>query len=203
MRQSSTAVGIRVPTRATKISSRDGIRFSSTCAPQFAAAACTSPGLAVVYRGPFVPHPFPAQHAGKLGRPGLGFRKAQCQTAMGRLDVVERGAEDDPPLVDHGHMIGHAFHFVQQMGREQDGSPLVGNGADDRLEDVAADNRIEARGRLIQHQQLRAVSQGDQQVRARRCPLERCLTLAFGSNSKRPRRSSAYAGSHFGKNAWV
>jgi hypothetical protein len=39
IRQSSNVIAIRVPTRATKISSSDGTRLSRSCAPQLAAAA--------------------------------------------------------------------------------------------------------------------------------------------------------------------
>src|SRR4029077_7391166 len=43
---------------------------------------------------------------------------------------------------------------------------FVGDGANDRTEDVAADHRVEAGRRFIQHEQLRPMSQSREQARS-------------------------------------
>jgi hypothetical protein len=85
------------------------------------------------------------QDASKVRQARPRLRKTQRQAAVRFLDIIQRGAEDDLPLVNHGHVVRHALHFMQQVGTEQDGSPLVGNGTNDRFKNVAPHERIQTR----------------------------------------------------------
>src|SRR5207249_9736375 len=58
--------------------------------------------------------------------------------------LMASSAEHDPAAADHRDVIGDLLHLLQQVGREQHGSPFTGDGANDGAEDVAADDRIEA-----------------------------------------------------------
>ena len=93
------------------------------------------------------------------------------------LDVVERAAEDDPPAIDQRDAVGHALDLVEQVRREEDRSPFLGDRADDRAEDVAADDRVEAARRLVEHEQFRPVGQGEHQAGARPLALREVLHL--------------------------
>ena len=39
---------------------------------------------------------------------------------------------DDPALVDHGDAVADLLDFCEQVAREQDGNPLIGEPADQR-----------------------------------------------------------------------
>ena len=97
------------------------------------------------------------------------------QPPVRRLDLVERAAEDDPAAVDHRHVVGHPLDLVEQVRREEDRPPLLGDRPDDRRQDLAADDRVEPRRRLVEHQQLGPVRQRRQQPDPRPLPLRQAL----------------------------
>ena len=57
---------------------------------------------------------------------------------MSRLDRVEGRTEHDPAAVDQCNVVGYAFDLVKQVRREQDGTPLLGDGANDRRQNLPA-----------------------------------------------------------------
>ena len=61
-------------------------------------------------------------------------------------------------------MVRDLLHLVQEVRGEEHGAALVRDGADDGVEDVAADDGVEAGGRLVQHQQLGPIGEGDEQA---------------------------------------
>ena len=62
---------------------------------------------------------------------------------MSRLDGIERTVDDDPPAIDHGDVVADALDLVEQVRREEHGPAVVGDGADDRAEDVSTDDGVE------------------------------------------------------------
>ena len=80
---------------------------------------------------------------------------------MGFLYIVERIIQNHLAMVDYRYIIGDAFDLIEQVGRKEYRSALIGYGADDRGKDVATDNGIKAGGRFVEQEQVRAVGQGD------------------------------------------
>ena len=62
------------------------------------------------------------------------------------------------------HVVRHPLHLVEQVRREDHRAPVIGHGADDGIEDVAADHRVEAGGGLVQNQQLWTMGHGGDQA---------------------------------------
>src|SRR5258708_27873160 len=91
------------------------------------------------------------------------------------LDNVKRSAQHYPATGDHRDMISHLLHFFQQVRREEHRAAFIGDPPNDRAENVATNDRVEARRRLIQHQQFGPVGNCDQQTRPRLLPLGQSL----------------------------
>ena len=82
------------------------------------------------------------------------------------LDRAQRRTERDLPLTDHRHVIRDLLDFLEQMRREEHRASFIRDRANDRSEDVAADDRIEAGRWLVEHQELRTIRERDEQSRA-------------------------------------
>ena len=61
--------------------------------------------------------------------------------------------------VQHGHAVGQAPGLAEEVGGEHDGAALGGQLVDEG-DDVAGAGRVEARGRLVEEEQLGVVQQG-------------------------------------------
>jgi hypothetical protein len=70
--------------------------------------------------------------------------------------IIERARDDDAPVVDDRNAIGDLVHFRDLMGGEEHRHALAGHMRDECLENLLGRYRIESRGRLVEHQQLRA-----------------------------------------------
>ena len=79
-------------------------------------------------------------------------RRDAFADAVRFFDGGQRSAQHDPAAVDHRHVIGDLFHFVQQVRREQHRSSFVGDGADDGAENVAPDDGIEPGRGFVQQE---------------------------------------------------
>ena len=64
----------------------------------------------------------------------------------------------------HRDVIRHAFHLIQHVRGKENRAALVGHGADDRFQNVASHNWIEAGTWFIEEQQFGAKRQRDQQA---------------------------------------
>ena len=60
-------------------------------------------------------------------------------------------------------MVGDLVHFGDLVRGEEHGHLLAGDVRDQRLQDLLGHRRVEARGRLVEDQQLRAAAQRQQQ----------------------------------------
>ena len=67
-------------------------------------------------------------------------------------------------MLKHDDVIGHPFDFVEQVRREQNGPALLGHDANDRLQNISANHRVQTRTGFVQNQQFRPVRQGRQQT---------------------------------------
>src|SRR5262249_52804844 len=94
--------------------------------------------------GPFPARALPGEGAVQRRRRSARGGEAQRHTAVALLDVIQRVAEDDPPRLDHGNAVRDALDLPEQVGGEEHGAALLGNRADDRAQDVTADDRVEA-----------------------------------------------------------
>ena len=165
---SSHACPFGAPLRAMKISSSE-----SACLFDDAGADGRGGRLQMIwlcpatYGGPFAAGAVPGQRTRPARAASAADLRIEASSrACDLLDPIERIAEQDAARLDHRHLVGDALHFGQQVRREQHGAAFVGDRADDRAEDVAADDRIEAGRRLIEQQQLGPVGEGDQQAGA-------------------------------------
>ena len=67
--------------------------------------------------------------------------------------------QDELPIVKNTKMVDDSFQFVNQMGREQDGGPLIQDFPDDALEKILAGRDIHAGGGVVQDQKPRLCGQ--------------------------------------------
>jgi len=104
-----------------------------------------------------------AQSPGERGRPGGRAAKAQRETVMRFFDRVEQSAQHHLPVHHHREVIGHTLDLIQHMRREENSASFVNDRSDDRFQDVAAHDRVEAGTRFIEQQQFRPVGQREQQ----------------------------------------
>ena len=139
------------------------------------------------------PHPPTCSAPASRGRLAAAARRTAA-SAGGATSLISSSAaaEDDPALVDHRHAVGHPLDLVEQVRREQHRAAFLGDRADDRPQDVAADDRVEARRRLVEHQQFGPMGQGREQPGPRPAgPARGVLIRAVGSRSNACRSSSA------------
>ena len=74
------------------------------------------------------------------------------------------------PWVDHRDVIGDLLHFLQQVRRKEHRAAFTGDGANDRAQNVAANDGIEAGRRFIQHEEFGSICQCDEQPCLRLLP---------------------------------
>ena len=123
-------------------------------------------------------------------------------------NLVDVAFGEDPPLVDQEDVRGHRLDFVQDVARHDDAlagaAPVL-----DHADGLAARDRIHARQRLVENQQLRIVRErlrhldalphalavgADLLVRRRRSDRpSRARARAIARASRRRRRSAARA----------
>src|SRR5687768_8995448 len=82
---------------------------------------------------------------------------------VGLFDLIELAGEENAAPLEHRHTVGNPFDFVQQVRGEEDRAAFVGNGANDRAEDVAADDGVQAAGGLVEEEQFWAIGQSYEQ----------------------------------------
>ena len=78
---------------------------------------------------------------------------------------VGRALGDDPPAGDHGDAVGEVLGLVHVVRGEQDRRAELAQ-ARDQLPGLAARGRVEARGRLVEEDQLRVARDAEGEVQA-------------------------------------
>ena len=172
--------------RDTKISSRLGLRSSTTRAPQPAARSRISsiePGQTVVHSRP---KPSQRPEPKKTGGSSSGSSNRSVSRWCSALMPSSDPAEHDPPPVDQRHVVRNALDLVEQVRREQDRPPFLGDRADDRRQNLSAHDRVEAGRRLVEDQQFRPECQRGQQARACPLSLRKGLDPGFGIQIELP-----------------
>ncbi len=97
--------------------------------------------------------------------------EAHAAALIGAAHIVEHAAQRHAALVHQGHVVRHSLHLIEQVRREDHRAPVVGHGAHDGIEDVTAHDSIEARGGLVQNQELGTMGHRRDQAGLRRaCP---------------------------------
>ena len=110
----------------------------------------------------------------------VGLALDQAAVAVAVADPVRRGAavgaellrlalDDDPPVLDDRHPVGQRLRLVEVVRREQDRLAERLERAD-RVPGVAARGRVEARGRLVEEDQLRVADQRQRQIQPPQLP---------------------------------
>lgn len=67
-------------------------------------------------------------------------------------DRINGPAQDQLSTVDHEDIVGHAFDFIEQMGREECGPAIVSNGTDGGVQNILPHHSIQPRRRFVQQQ---------------------------------------------------
>ena len=106
-----------------------------------------------------------AENAGSFGKRLL---ESERDAAKRFLNRVEFALEKNAAFMKDRNTIGQSFDFVQQMGREEYGSPFIGDRLDNSGQNIAAHHRIEPRGGFVEDQQFRAMSERKEQANASR-----------------------------------
>jgi hypothetical protein len=83
---------------------------------------------------------------------------------------------DQSPIVHHRDPVAHSFQLVHEMARDEDRGAAFGHVCEERTEDVTPDDGIESVSRLVQHEQIAALRQGEQNHEFR--------LLAFGETAE-------------------
>ena len=83
-------------------------------------------------------------------------------------DLVGRAVGDDPALTHQQQPVA-TLGLVHHVARHEHGGPAVGDPVE-QLPQVAAQHRVQADGRLVEHQQVRRTQQGDGQAGAAALP---------------------------------
>ena len=95
----------------------------------------------------------------EIGRQiGLGLDPQPLDPVFEDVDLV---VKHHPPLAKQRHMRRDPFEIGGDVGREEDGAGPVSGGLEHRLEKPSPGDRIEARHRLVEDQELRAVAEGE------------------------------------------
>lgn len=114
-------------------------------------------GHAVADNGPFAVAAFASEGPLKNGGWGLRLIETDVNTPVSFEYVCQFVTKDDFSSMDYAHMVGDAFDFVQEVGREEDGSAFICDGPHDGAKDVSPHDGIEAGGGFIQQEELGAV----------------------------------------------
>nr|WP_263407194.1 hypothetical protein [Nocardia colli] len=81
-------------------------------------------------------------------------------------ELVGRAVGDDPPAGQHQDPVGELLRLVEVVRGEQDGGLLVVGQPVHQVVEFPPGFRVEARGRLVQEQHLRAADDADGDVDA-------------------------------------
>ena len=100
-----------------------------------------------------------------------------------RPQLVERLGQDQLARVQQGHVAGHALDLADLVAREQDRPARAGE-VDHALEELAADHRVQARGRLVEDQERRVGGQRQGQRDLGLHPLRQGLDLPLGGQAE-------------------
>src|SRR6185436_2451926 len=101
------------------------------------------------------------------GRPQRRLRRFaieyQLNPAIPLPEIVQPAGHRDLTAFDNRHMVGNLIDFSDLMRREEHAHFRARDVADDRLQDFFGDDRIEARCRLVENQQIGAAGEGQEQ----------------------------------------
>jgi hypothetical protein len=75
-------------------------------------------------------------------------------------DLVRPAEDDQPTPVQHGHAVGEPPGLPEEVGAEHDRPALFGSQPGDEPDHLAGRRGIQARGRLVEEQDLGSVEQG-------------------------------------------
>jgi hypothetical protein len=95
----------------------------------------------------------------------LRFDHQQLTGRNGGTKIFHGAFGDDLAPIQDADPLAEPFGFIQQMGGEQNRQPLLLEVAD-QAPQIMTGLHIQARGGLIEDQQLRPVNQGDRQAEA-------------------------------------
>ena len=87
----------------------------------------------------------------------------QLDAAEALAQIVERAGHHGAAAIDDRDPIGDLIDFGDLMRREEHGHLLARDVRDERLQDFFGHGGIESRGRLVEHQQLGAAAERQQQ----------------------------------------
>ena len=90
--------------------------------------------------------------------PGVVGRAQAPLAAGGALEVVQRALEDDEARADDGHPVAELLDLGEQVAGQQDGRAAERQPRDERPH-VAHPGRVQARGRLVEQQELRVAQE--------------------------------------------
>jgi hypothetical protein len=108
------------------------------------------------------------QHVGlgqRLGQPGRVRAAHQHPRALPGAQLVERTLVGGVPAADHDDVVDGLLDLGQQVAGDEHAAALRGEPAQERAQPGDA-LRVEAVGRLVEHQDLRVAQQRDRQRQA-------------------------------------
>ena len=103
----------------------------------------------------------PCRRSGRRGSRGWGLRA----TRRLRTGAATRAhpSTSSFPLLENADVSGDPFDPFEIVGGEEDRRAAVGELADELVEDEAAGDRVEAEGRVVEEEELRALGQGERE----------------------------------------
>ena len=76
------------------------------------------------------------------------------QPVVRREQLVDLAGERDPAGDEHDQVVADPLEVGDQVRGQHDADPVLGDDLHQRLQELAPRERVEARDRLVQHQQL-------------------------------------------------
>ena len=81
-------------------------------------------------------------------------------------ETRHRAGSQQSSRVEHDDGVAHALHVAHQVRRDDDADPELAADATDQLEHLAAPDRVETGGRLVEEREQRIVDEGLRQLDA-------------------------------------
>ena len=78
-------------------------------------------------------------------------------------NLLDRPFELDPARREDDEVVTHALALGDDVRREHDGEPILGDGPHQRLQELASREWVERGHRLVEHEQLGPLGKGERQ----------------------------------------
>ena len=124
--------------------------------------------------------------------------EAKRQAGVTLLDPFERVGEEHLAGAGHRDAVGDALHLTEEVRRGDDRPALHRDGAKDGGEDVASNDGIEPRRRLVEDEEIRPVCESGNEACAGALPFDSSWIFFAGLRSSSSIHCSAHFGSHDG-----